>query len=553
MPTPRKGEEQGEFVSRCIGEVAGEEGPDGKKRSQKQVAAMCYQMWRDRKKEIDEDAADEMDTKEHGRYGVPWGVHSFAQLKAALAQEEALHEMAEYTDDFFALSNNIITDESVTDKNTALKALVDEYTSIVGQTVSEPEKEGAKPLDETDIEIDVPMVADAIGGFKDMNIVERVIGAVSDAVKSLFKPKEADPGFTVYKDATTGDWRWLAIFSNKYRDRDNPPEIITDAAHQDFVAAVDKGEYPYPELWLWHVPGTRWGQADYVAYDDKGFAIASGTVDKDKAHIAEALSTDDVLVSHGMPAAEVFREDGDGTIITRYRSKEVSVLPAHAAANELTGFSVVEGGQDMPLPKEKRDWLKTRIGEAAVTQLEVAIEQKARIAEEVGLEFKETEPEPQAEAESPVDETQVVVTEETKEAEDTKEAEVVETPVEEPVAGNPAALTQDSILEAFSQAVAPLIQRIEALEAKAITPEPQAEAEPEVAKGVPAASLADLIRTSVIGSSEALLRKNDPLLKQKPAETEPEVKARTGIPVVDAMIAGQDWRTALTMQDKEVE
>jgi hypothetical protein len=47
LPRPNKGEQQSDFVSRCIGFVKGE-GPDT---PNEQAAAMCYQKWRDRFKE----------------------------------------------------------------------------------------------------------------------------------------------------------------------------------------------------------------------------------------------------------------------------------------------------------------------------------------------------------------------------------------------------------------------------------------------------------------------------------------------------------------------
>ena len=68
-----------------------------------------------------------------------------------------------------------------------------------------------------------------------------VCNSMYDSRKSNFKSN-----FTVYK--TSDGWRWLAIFSNKYRDDDSPPEILSEASHLDFIKAVDEGTWPMPEI-----------------------------------------------------------------------------------------------------------------------------------------------------------------------------------------------------------------------------------------------------------------------------------------------------------------
>ena len=74
--------------------------------------------------------------------------------------------------------------------------------------------------------------------------------------------------FNIYKQKD-GSYRWVAIYSNNFRDRDNPPEIITEKSHLNFVKAVNDGVLPFPELWLWHVDGSKWGIADFVGYDER--------------------------------------------------------------------------------------------------------------------------------------------------------------------------------------------------------------------------------------------------------------------------------------------
>ncbi len=57
MPKPRKGEKQTDFISRCIRQLSKED-PN---RKPKQVQAICFQTWRDRKKE----SINKMDEKQY--------------------------------------------------------------------------------------------------------------------------------------------------------------------------------------------------------------------------------------------------------------------------------------------------------------------------------------------------------------------------------------------------------------------------------------------------------------------------------------------------------
>jgi hypothetical protein len=104
----------------------------------------------------------------------------------------------------------------------------------------------------------------------------------------------------VWKEAT-GIYRTLITYSNCYRDVDNPPEIISSDSHKNFVKMVDNKEAEYPELWHWHVKGTKYGQIDWLAYDEEnGFAMACGYILPGHEKEAEALTQmDDLRVSHG--------------------------------------------------------------------------------------------------------------------------------------------------------------------------------------------------------------------------------------------------------------
>lgn len=390
---------------------------------------------------------------------------------------------------------------------------------------------------------------------------EAALGVASDLAERsawLRKAVEADRGgFMVYKDAA-GALRWVAVYSSKWRDNDVPPEIITDAAHREFVEAVQKGQWPYPELWLWHIPGSRIGVADWVGYDDSGFPVASGTVDAGKEGVAVALGElGNTGVSHGMPNEEIRREDPeDETIITRYRTREISPLPIGAAANKMTTFGVViksEGGiGHMPLTREQRTWLGNVLSEEQVAELEAFNAGKAQVADALGVESKQTEAaevgaDPPAEPEAPAE------TEPEGEAEEAStepEPEGEEAPAEES-AEEAKGLTEDAVVEAIGPLIKALAEEVASLKAQVegmqVTEEKRIT---EVVQATPAASLASRIVKSVVGQEATLVGEGDPLAGDRPVEMQPK-EGSTGIALIDAIRAGKDWREGWPFQQAD--
>ncbi len=329
-----------------------------------------------------------------------------------------------------------------------------------------------------------------------------------------------ESGLLVWKE---GDrYRWLAVFSNKYRDRDNPPEILADAAHKEFIAAVDKGEWPMPELWHWHVPGTRWGVADWLAYDESsGFTLASGWVDDGHEKEAAAVAGMDeiVLTSHGMPIVEIIRDRDDPTVIVRYRTKEISDLLEWAAANPLTSFQILsQEVNDMAIPAAKKEYL-LRVGltDERITQIEADLEGKAKEANDQGLEFKGTE------------------------AQEAVKAEEVPPPAE-PVAEAPAEapLTRAEVAEALTALtglVDQMRQSVEALagEVKALKESDEDKVAAKAA-ATPAASLVDLVRGRAVGAEEARI---DGRKVKGPKETKEQQVPLSPVPFLNQLITSQ--------------
>jgi hypothetical protein len=205
----------------------------------------------------------------------------------------------------------------------------------------------------------------------------------------LNEAEVSNRGLHIWKDGPI--YRWTSVFTNKFRDIDNPPEILSEAAHIEFVKAVEDGVEPYPELWHWHTPGTRWGIAETLHYDkDTGFLLAAGTVDK--GHEKEAMGImamgDEIKVSHGMDEESIERKDNDKTVITSYASREISDLPARHAANQLTGFTIQSKEVLKMIPEEKKVYFrKLGMSDETIDALEADMDSKAKEAE--GLEFKQ--------------------------------------------------------------------------------------------------------------------------------------------------------------------
>lgn len=379
------------------------------------------------------------------------------------------------------------------------------------------------------------------GKEREAGLLERVALAIKDWLKDGEVPNlpepEPHPAFVLWKEG--GGYRWVATYSNKWRDHDRPPEILSEASHQDFVKAVDAGEWPAPELWLWHVDGTRWGTTDWTAYAD-GFALASGPVDKESTAIAERLEAypEPLAVSHGMPVKEIVRDANDPTVITRYRTREISVLPAWAAANALTGFQLTEV-KEMAIPADKKDFLRAAgLSDERVAAIEAELEGKAKEAADAGLEFKATETPPVSGEPQPPD---------------THKKD--ETPASEPAVDNAppapapvaAPLTAQDVAAALREVLQPFEQRLAALETlkEQVTALNKSEDERvnEALAATPAASLADLFRGAMgtgraIGSKEARIDGRGSLAKSKPAEAEAPDSALqiTGVPFIDTIL-----------------
>jgi len=188
--------------------------------------------------------------------------------------------------------------------------------------------------------------------------------------------------FFSFKDLG-GNWRWLSLTSNRFRDRHG--EVFSEAAHKEYVDYVDRtGDYP--KLRIWHVPGSDVGVADFVAYSD-GFRVDSGPYYKEYEDVAERLAEAEPQgVSHGFryPLSE---PDGNG-VYRRYRSFEVSVLPFERASNPW-GDPRSKEVYGMALDPKKRAYLERFIEPARVKALEERLPQMEAALKDAGISWRE--------------------------------------------------------------------------------------------------------------------------------------------------------------------
>lgn len=467
------------------------------------------------------------DTEEKCGYDGPYypyfGATSFAELEELQASRRTTRAVEELTYQFQQLTSNIMSDAAEVDKVGAVERLTREFTQKL-RTIQNPAVQDGllKEADEEPVE-ETPLL-----------VIDKEVATKQGG------------GLMIWKDAQTGLYRWLAIYSNNFRDADNPPEIISEKSHRAFIELVEEGVVPYPELWHYHVPGTAWGVADWLDYAD-GFALASGTVYPGHEKEAEAVAAlSDVRVSHGMPSRFIVRNSDDPTVIDFAITTEISDLPGHAAANPLTEFFVFDTKEqdDMALTPQRRAYLQqVGLTEDQIKGLETSIESKSQTALVHGIESKEATPTAAA-VDAPAAPAAVTAVVETSTPPVVETAPVVETvnAVEAVAADAPRFVTAEEVVAAVGELIKPLVEALQtvtqsqvalAAEVKSLQ---QTDEEKVAAKAAatPRASLAELMTNNIFGTP---VDGRSTLAKSGPKETEAPAQAVVGIPIIDSLIA----------------
>ena len=539
----------------------------------------------------------------HKKDYVPYGITSFGELDQYRAAQEQAHVVYETTSDFTNLVESIMYSPDVADKSAAIMKLADEFSRRVknssnannsskeqadtlpdsaflyaksiekGDADNSPLVKRLFPYKNTNGAVDLVRLREAIAlipqsdlpketkesllkeaslmlnraqqelGIQpvdERDVVERVV----DAVKSLIgkqdpQEKQINAPLFIWKEED-GSYKWAARFSNNYRDDDNPAEIISEKSHIRFVEMVDKGQYEKPELWLWHRPEWKCGQATGVAYDDSGFAIATGYFDKGKEYVAEWLSKQsNVAVSRAMPRDSIARDNQDPSVILEHQTVEISPLPLWAAANKLTGFVVLDAHKeaDMAIPQKKRNSFINEWGidPALLDKLEQQNAADAAKAKEEGRDSKE-----KTDVEQPVDQVNQTEQADDKEAGATTPAAVSNDALQTPPTREEIADAFGVIFNDMKGLIEVVSERLSALESTVKElKETDDEKVAKAAWNVPTASLGALLSQRVVGKPEAVVDGRSSLAKSKPKEAA-TVKSHFGIPFIDQLVSGQD-------------
>ena len=156
-----------------------------------------------------------------------------------------------------------------------------------------------------------------------------------DTVRSSAK---AEVRLTVFKEAKTGKYRWVAFSSTTFKDRDG--QYISTPALSQAVARMDARGNHGPLRW-WHVPGLDLGTCDFSMLAGK-MLVESGTftsnafAEKLKEKTQNGEYPMEVSVGYTHPISE---PDTDG-VFHNIDIFERSVMPRGKASNPYTSFAM---------------------------------------------------------------------------------------------------------------------------------------------------------------------------------------------------------------------
>ena len=198
----------------------------------------------------------------------------------------------------------------------------------------------------------------------------------------LTRAKETTDSFSVFKDAA-GEYRWVAISSNSYRDRDQ--EIVSQAALEADCEYADSTK-EYGPLRFWHVPGWDIGECDFNMMHGR-MLIESGKFNSPAIGAAVAQAQKEYQLSIGFNHP---RNEPSNGIYYHIRRFERSLVPSGRAANPFTSLSVTKEN-DMSTAEKQAKLLELLGDQNLMASILNGASAAQKQADDMGIAFKEND------------------------------------------------------------------------------------------------------------------------------------------------------------------
>lgn len=283
---------------------------------------------------------------------------------------------------------------NVVEGDIAADGYSDWYTPLEEPTDDEPDEVEEMPEEMPDEEI-ILEENEKRGNIKTMmrDFSQRLRGnsgmtkRLKDFQKELLKNGDAFKAL--------GGGYWIAAYTNNFEDLEQ--EIIELDALKNNVARMDVTLVDKPELWTWHLEGTRHGKALWVAISDHT-AYAVGKFDDTRMGKAAERAymkarPGRYRLSHGFMFPSWAKEDGRYTDINTFEITTLDTENGALPANPFTVYQVMELNA-MAISEEKQRSLEALFGSdpAALKTVMATIEAKDKADKslaDMGVRYKD--------------------------------------------------------------------------------------------------------------------------------------------------------------------
>lgn len=334
------------------------------------------------------------------------GATSFAEIDSLESAREYSYKIDTESYKLRSIVDNIISEEDseVSQKVSAIQMAASEFGNridtieIDNKSLWEKVKElflGNKVIKkEGDEWVVYSKAGRKLGTHESRASAVRQLQAI-EANKEVFEEEDlTKASFKIFKDKTTGEYRWLSFSSNAFEDREK--ELFSTQALEEAVVYAEKNDERGP-LMVFHVPGTEIGTCDFQGIQGR-FLIESGTFDDtplgNKALEYFLTSNEDHQVSIGYKYLKDDEKDGTYDWL---RFRERSVCPFGTAANPWTDFGIIGGNV---MDEQKKATLVKIFGQELASSVMQKADEKTKELEEQNVRFKASSEEEQKAAET---------------------------------------------------------------------------------------------------------------------------------------------------------